>query len=88
MSGVDAAAYCGVTPETFSRWVAKEYLPKAVIGRRWDRKALDLALDRLSGISATTSHMDEMQAAEEDWERRYAARKGAAGDSDRYQNAR
>lgn len=47
MSGVDAAGYCGVTPETFSRWVAAGTLPKAVIGRRWDRKALGEAMARL-----------------------------------------
>jgi hypothetical protein len=75
LSGKDAAAYCSVTPETFSRWVASGAMPKAVIGRRWDRKAIDLALDKLSGITAVLTEDDANLAAEEAWERKYAARK-------------
>ncbi len=53
MSGADAAAYCGVTPTTFSAWVASGKVPKPLSGtRRWDRRALDIALDKLSGIEA------------------------------------
>jgi hypothetical protein len=76
MSGKDAAAYCGVTPVTFSKWVAAGVMPKAVIGRRWDRKAIDLALDKASGIVAVTA-IDENAAAEEAWEKKYAARQAA-----------
>jgi hypothetical protein len=56
MSGADAAAYCGVTAATFARWISDGRVPKPLPGtRRWDRKAIDLALDRLSGISPARS---------------------------------
>lgn len=48
MSGSEAAAYCGVTPATWSKWVAGGVVPKPVIGRRWDRKAIDLAIANLN----------------------------------------
>lgn len=49
----DAAAYCGVTPWTFDEWRRNELVPGPMPGtKRWDRKALDLALDRLSNIAA------------------------------------
>ena len=83
MSGADAAAYCGVTPETFSKWVAAGSIPKPVIGRRWDRKAIDLALDKASGIVAPSIAPEGDDAAEAEWERKYAARKGAAGAGNR-----
>lgn len=80
MSGADAAAYCGVTPETFSKWVAAGTVPAAVPGtRRWDRKAIDLALDKASGIVAPSIAPEGDDAAEAEWERKYAARKGFAG---------
>ncbi len=88
LSGAEAAAYCGVTAATFSKWVAANLMPKPVIGRRWDRKAIDLMLDRLSGIEAPTAPREEesleqwMQGeaarqalvAEAEWERKYEAR--------------
>ncbi|WP_454647786.1 helix-turn-helix transcriptional regulator [Bradyrhizobium liaoningense] len=88
MSGSEAAAYCGVTVATWSKWVADGSMPKPVIGRRWDRKAIDLALDKLSGIQSAAEddpylvwkaqHEAEKAArAESDWERRYEARKAA-----------
>ena len=46
-----AAAHCGVTYSGFGTWMAKGLVPKAVKGtRRWDRIALDLALDAKSGV--------------------------------------
>lgn len=57
-------------------------MPKPVIGRRWDRKAIDLALDKASGIVAPSIAPDS-QEAEDDWERKYEARKAAAGTGDR-----
>jgi hypothetical protein len=71
LSGKTAAAYCGVTPATFSKWVAAGTMPKAVVGRRWDRKAIDLALDKLSGIAAPSEEEDDFEA----WENRATARK-------------
>jgi len=51
LARVDAARYCGVSTATFSRWVAKGIVPAAVpYTNRWDRRAIDCALDLLSGI--------------------------------------
>jgi hypothetical protein len=47
----DAAAYCGLTPGGFRQWVSIGMIPPALPGtHRWDRKAIDFALDRLSGL--------------------------------------
>lgn len=49
----DAAAYCGLTSGGFRHWVSIGRLPPSLPGtHRWDRKAIDLALDRLSGLPA------------------------------------
>ena len=80
MSGADAAAYCGLTPVSFAKWVAAGTVPGPLPGtRRWDRKALDLALDKASGIVAATAATDDNEAVEQAWEAKYAARKSAAG---------
>lgn len=56
-----AASYCNVSPATFSRWVAKGMLPSAIFKtNRWDRRGIDSALDRLSGIQTTkTNALDQ-----------------------------
>lgn len=73
MSGADAAAYCGVTPATWSGWVASGRAPKPLPGtRRWDRKAIDLALDKASGIEAPSIVPDE-ECPLEKWIRENAA---------------
>lgn len=47
----DAAAYCHVSVATFSAWVSMGLLPGPVFqSKRWDREAIDAALDRESGI--------------------------------------
>lgn len=47
----DSAEYCGIDPATFDNWRHSGKLPGPIPGtKRWDRKALDLALDRLSSI--------------------------------------
>jgi hypothetical protein len=46
-----AAFYCGLSASAFSRWVKLGRLPSPLRGTsRWDLKAIDLALDSLSGI--------------------------------------
>jgi hypothetical protein len=76
MSGTAAAAYLGITLATFSRWVTDGRAPKPLPGtRRWDRKALDLALDKLSGIKAPSTVPDESPF--EIWKRDYDARNAA-----------
>lgn len=47
-----AAAYCGLSTSSFSRWVGAGLLPTALSGTaRWDREAIDYALDKASGLS-------------------------------------
>ncbi len=59
-----AAAYCSLTPAGFSAWVRSGRLPGPIPGtRRWDRRALDAALDRLSGLD----HSDDGGSALDAW---------------------
>jgi hypothetical protein len=60
----EAASYCSLRPRTFSAWVRKGRLPPPIEGtNRWDLKALDLALDSLSGIKDIEgSALDEWRA--------------------------
>lgn len=64
MTRAEAAAYCHLTPSAFDSWIAAARLPPAIHGtHRWDRKAIDLALDKASGIATTTpSAYDEWKA--------------------------
>lgn len=51
MTRSEVAAYCSFSTGQFSRLVSAGILPPAVPGmHRWDRKALDICLDKLSGI--------------------------------------
>ena len=52
LSREEAAAYCGLSPESFDEWVKRGLVPGPIPGtRRFDRKALDLALDGASGLA-------------------------------------
>jgi hypothetical protein len=57
----EAADYCGCkTLATFDQWRAKGIVPPAMPGtNRWDRKAIDRYLDRVSGI-VTDSEQKEL----------------------------
>jgi hypothetical protein len=60
-----AAAYCGCdTTAAFDEWVRKGIVPRAMPGTtRWDRKAIDRALDRRSGLlSDAAPSIDEWLA--------------------------
>lgn len=47
-----AAAYCGVTAETFEEHIRPHIAPVEIGARRlWDIKALDLWLDEQSGLA-------------------------------------
>ena len=63
LSRHEAAAYCGCSPSTFSRWVTEGYLPRPLFGsKRWDKRAIDAAIDRASGIdTAKTEEVDPME---------------------------
>ena len=60
----DAAAYCSLTPEGFDEWVRKGIVPGPIKGtQRWDRRAIDHALDRISGLAAPS----RASSALEEW---------------------
>lgn len=54
MTKEEAADYCGcLTTAAFDVWIRKSIVPGAIPGtNRWDRKAIDLALDRASNIES------------------------------------
>lgn len=74
----DAAAYCGLTPGGFRQWVSIGRLPPSLPGtHRWDRKAIDFALDRLSGLP--TGAVNEAEESDIDqWLRMHDVREAAA----------
>ncbi len=48
-----AAAYLGASPATFAKWVLAGIIPSALsITRKWDKKALDAALDKISCLES------------------------------------
>lgn len=63
MSRETAAAYCELSVEAFSDWVALGRLPGPFPGtHRWDRKAIDIALDKLSGLETQSTPTSEYEA--------------------------
>ena len=72
-----AAAYCGVGVTTFTAWVRRGIVPGPVSGtQRWDRKAIDGALDALSRID------DEFELnALDQWKAARLARHPSSGSS-------
>jgi predicted DNA-binding transcriptional regulator AlpA len=60
-----AAAYCGLSVHGFSEWVKSGKLPGPIRGTlRWDRKAIDAAIDQASGLNPSigTAAYDEWKA--------------------------
>jgi predicted DNA-binding transcriptional regulator AlpA len=52
LSRAEAAVYCGLSRQGFSTWVKTGRLPGPIAGTaRWDLRAIDAALDSLSGIA-------------------------------------
>jgi excisionase family DNA binding protein len=80
MTGSEAAAYLGISPATFSKWVAAGTIPKPIPNtRRWDRKAIDRALDKASGIVELAVVPETQEVTLADWKAQNEARKAAAG---------
>ena len=75
MSKSQAAAHLGVSLPTFSKWVAADFIPGALPIRKWDRKALDAALDKMSGLKPEQSKTDAVEDAYEKWKREDNARR-------------
>lgn len=72
LSRTEAAAYCGFKPSAFSAHVLAGRLPAALPGlRKWDRKAIDTHLDKLSGIDGVNVVSEDPFDA---WERQDNAR--------------
>jgi len=70
MTRKEAAAFVGLSPSAFDAARARgEYPGPTLAGKRYDKKLLDGALDRLSGIGATTT-ADNLDT----WRSRRAAR--------------
>ncbi len=53
MTKAEAAEYCAITPSRLSQLVKAGTLPRSIPGTtRWDKAAIDRALDNLSGLTA------------------------------------
>lgn len=77
MTREQAAAYCGVTYSCFGTWIWKGIIPPALPGtRRWDRRAIDQALDKQSGIKPVE---DEKESEVDRWFREYEENKHSEG---------
>jgi hypothetical protein len=61
LSKQQAAAYVGCQTEAaFDRWRQLRIVPPPIPGtNRWDKKALDLALDKASGLSSDIGTGDD-----------------------------
>jgi hypothetical protein len=63
LSKKEAAAYCGCeTLAAFDQWRQKGIVPGPIPGTtKWDRKALDAALDRASGLVTESAELSPYQ---------------------------
>lgn len=59
----EAAEYCGCSTQgAFDQWRSKGIVPGPIPGTaRWDRKALDAALDRASGLMTKSEELTPYQ---------------------------
>jgi len=52
LTRAEAAAYCRLALSSFDAWVIAGRLPKPIPDtHRWDRRAIDLALDKISNLT-------------------------------------
>lgn len=71
-----AAAYLGVTPPTFAKWVLAGIMPASLsITRKWDKKAIDARIDQISGLESNPKD-DGYEARKREREARKATRTG------------
>jgi hypothetical protein len=62
VSKTEAARYCGVTSATFAKWVLAGILPPSLaVTGKYDMRALDIALDKLSGIESVEQPEDSFE---------------------------
>ena len=64
LSRAQAAAYCSCSVPSFNDWIRRGIVPGPIPGtNRWDRKAIDAALDRASGLTVSIGDpFDEWKA--------------------------
>jgi hypothetical protein len=64
LSRKDAAAYAGCDSlSAFNNWIRRGILPGPIPGtHRWDRKAIDWALDKASGLEKISMYESELVA--------------------------
>ena len=59
----EAADYIGLEVATFRAWVSSGRLPQPIADcGKYDLKAIDLAIDRISGIGTATNALDAWRA--------------------------
>lgn len=69
------AGYCALTRSGFSAWQRQGLVPGPIPGtNRWDRKALDAALDKASGLREAQAQPEDAYTA---WKRERDAAKAA-----------
>lgn len=66
MTKREAAAYLALPPRRFAATVASGQLPRPVLRGRWDREALDRAIDAMSG--ATSRRDADIEQRYRDWQ--------------------
>jgi hypothetical protein len=84
MTRTEVADYCRLTPAGLGYWVRAGKIPGPIPGtHRWDRHALDRALDRLSGldspVAAKSALAKWMETQDEKTERRQNSQDKAKG---------
>lgn len=64
LSRQQAAAYCGLSARSFSDWVAKGRMPQPLPQTsRWDLRAIDSAIDLMSGNTTSKQPLDVWRAS-------------------------
>ena len=80
MTKPEAAAYCGLTVSGFNGWLAKRLVPGPLPGtRRWDRTAIDAALDRMSGAKPESDEPKALPSSLDEWRKRRHERRNRRG---------
>jgi len=69
MRRLEVMAYLGIGSSTLYRWIDEGRIPKPLPGtERWDRIALDAALDKVAGIKNGVTN-DDFAARRDRWKK-------------------
>ena len=70
LSREQAAAYCGCSLSAFDDWQRRGIVPGPIRGtKRWDRMAIDAALDKASGLIVRSGAAADAATAYDEWQR-------------------